>query len=301
MAEQQGRTAPLKAWAMDFPAIIRDEMRVEARRVPERLDDCCRVEPELQLRRDSFIFTTPRGTRFHYAIGQGIAIEQSADGSDAETGLFYHGTVYGAVVWLNGLVPLHASSVAKDGKVIAFTAKSGEGKSTLAAALARHGFEHRSDDVLLLEIKDRTIRAWPDRERIKLCKDAFDLTGAEKLAAIEPGASKFFAKVHSLGTPRPQGQDQSPLPLRDLVVLESREQGDPQLAPCTGAGKLPLIVNAMYRIEIPIWLRDEQRHREHLARLATGLKIWTLSRQRSRDRFADDIGRIVHSLEMLKT
>ncbi len=274
-------------------------MRVENRPVPDRLDDCCMDIPLLQLRRDSFLFTTPRGTRFHYAIGQGLAVEQSAKGSAEETDLFYHGSVYGVVAWLNGLVPLHASSVVKNGRVIAFTAESGEGKSTLAAALTQHGFEHRSDDVLLLEISGESIRAWPDRDRIKLCDDAFCLTGARKLGAIEPGAEKFFAQVHMVNGETRSGPEQAPLPFRDLVVLASKQHGDPELVPCTGAQKLPQLLNAMYRIEIPIWLKDEARYRNNLARLGTDLTMWTLTRQRDRSHFADDVASNARHLDAI--
>lgn len=110
---------------MSFPAIIRQEMRLAERAIPHRLDNCLLDIPAMQLQRDAFLFTTPRGTRFHYVRDDGIAIAQSENGSPEETDLFYNGTVYGAVAWLNGLVPLHASSVVKDGRIIAFTGESG--------------------------------------------------------------------------------------------------------------------------------------------------------------------------------
>ena len=65
---------------MSFPAIIRDEMRIEQRVLPDRLDRCVMEWPVMQLNRDAFLFTTPRGTRFHYARGKGIAIVQGAAG-----------------------------------------------------------------------------------------------------------------------------------------------------------------------------------------------------------------------------
>lgn len=284
---------------MSFPAIIREEMRIEARTLPDRLENCVMEWPVMQLNRDAFLFTTPRGTRFHYARGKGIAIAQGDDGSTEETDLFYNGTVYGAVAWLNGLVPLHASSVVMGGRIVAFTGDSGEGKSTLAAALGRYGFAHRSDDVLLLQFVDDGILAWPDRNRIKLCEDAFAMTGARALSPIEPGADKFFAELPQAGISDPETKGGQPLPLTDLVVLQTWDRDEPMLEPCTGASKLPCIVKAMYRIEIAIALQDEARYRRDLMSLGTGLQVWTLNRRRDRGSFESDLSRIVDQLSRL--
>lgn len=284
---------------MSFPAIIKSEMRLNDRAVPSHLPDRLYSDPIIQLARDAFLFTTPRGTRFHYVRGQGIAVEQAASGSEEETDLFYNGTVYGGVAWLNGLVPLHASSVISKGKVIAFTGESGEGKSTLAAALAQHGFSHRSDDVLLVEPLVDSIRAWPDRDRIKLCDDAFDLVQLRRKEAVEQGSGKYFAAIGSGDdTCRRRGED-PPLPLTDLIVLQTIAAGGPVLEPCTGSAKIPHLLKAMYRIEIPAHLHDGSSHAAALRRLGTAVRVWTLSRRRDRIEFNRDIDWIAQRLQAL--
>ncbi len=282
-----------------FPAIIREEMRILNEPVPDRLDTPLVDNQVIQLRADSFLFTTPAGTRFCYRQGQGIAISQGREGSAEETDLFYNGTVYGAVAWLNGLIPLHASSVVSDGRVIAFTGQSGEGKSTLAAALAQHGVSHRSDDVLLIEMRDDGIYAWPDRDRIKLCADAFELTGAARLEPIEPGADKFFADLGNISKAGPLSGDGLPLPLCELVFIHSAENGPPKLESLVGSQKFPALTNALYRIEIAIGLANQQAHRAILLRLARGLRCWNLFRVRSRRSFANDVALIADLLTEL--
>ncbi len=279
---------------MSFPAIISEEMRLAERPVPSRLPDCLYSDDIIQLARDAFLFTTPSGTRFHYRRGAGIAVDKAGSGSDEETDLFYHGTVYGGVAWLNGLVPLHASSVVIQGKVVAFTGDSGEGKSTLAAALARHGYSHRSDDVLLVEISGNSIVAWPDRDRIKLCSDAFAMVGASRHAPVEAGSGKFFAAIDHCD-PDTGG----PLPLTDLIVLETAKRGEPRLEACTGSAKIPHLIRAMYRMEIPVRLEDGAAHASLLRSMGTGLRVWTLRRQRNRDRFEEDIALIARRLSAL--
>ena len=284
---------------MSFPAIIRDEMRLVQRPVPARLPGCVHADRIIELTRDAFLFTTPRGTRFHYQRGQGVAVEQAATGSDLETDLFYNGTVYGGVAWLNGLVPLHASSVVRSGRIIAFTGESGEGKSTLAAALARHGFGHRSDDVLLVEPTADSIRAWPDRDRIKLWDDAIDMVQARRQAEVEPGSGKFFAEIDQFGGQAATLWADGPLPLTDLIVLQTIAEGEPSLQPCTGSAKIPQLLKAMYRIEIPAHLNDGAGYTAALKRLGTGVRVWTLNRQRDRSMFDNDICRIARRLNTL--
>lgn len=284
---------------MSFPAIINEEMRLRSEPLPDRIEDALVATPTIEIRADSFLFITPAGTRFHYEKGRGIAIDESADSTPQETDLYYHGTVYGAVAWINGLIPLHASSVVLGDRVIAFTADSGEGKSTLAAALARHGYAHRSDDVLLLEKRGESLYAWPDRERIKLCRDAFELTGAARLAPIEPGAEKFFADLSNSKEIGAQPEDRRPLPFTDLVFLSSLPDGDPAISALTGIAKLAPILNALYRIEIDAALGNASAHQAMLTGLARSTRCWNLARRRSREHFESDVAKIAALLSSL--
>ena len=125
----------------DGPRLAADlhrEMRVTyVDRLPELAGPLLVSDGYLDLTSGAFRFTSPGGARFHYALGCGIsAIEPDAGLAD-EFELFLWGTVFGAVTWLNGFFALHASAVEFGGRAIAFTADSGGGKSTLAAALDR--------------------------------------------------------------------------------------------------------------------------------------------------------------------
>jgi len=77
---------------------------------------------------------------------------------------------------LRGLLVFHASAVATPWGAVGFLGASGTGKSTLAAALAREGWPHLSDDSLVLEPRPREpnpvarasyrgIRLWPEGAR----------------------------------------------------------------------------------------------------------------------------------------
>ena len=96
------------------------------------------------------LFHFPRGVRFLIEDGRSVryAMERGATPHDVRT--FLLGNVWGALAMQRGLLPLHASSVARGPDLDAFTGRSGMGKSTLAAALGSHGYPLFTDDVLLV-------------------------------------------------------------------------------------------------------------------------------------------------------
>lgn len=158
---------------------------------------------------------TDSGFGYCYEPGQGIVIERP-DGADPdEEALWRNGSVYAGVACLNGFVPLRASAVAVDGRVIAFTAPAGAGKSTLAAGLGQRGFPLFCDDTLLVDLHSTAgLIAMPGHKRLKLLPDALALAGAAAEAPVGAETGKFYARPAA-------GDWDQPLPLAGLVFLEA--------------------------------------------------------------------------------
>ena len=90
---------------------------------------------------------------------------------------------------------LHASSVAIDGRLAAFTGPGGTGKSTLATALARRGHAIGADDALFVRACGGRVTAVPAYPGVRLWNDseralAGDLAGAGR---TEPVAKQRFS------------------------------------------------------------------------------------------------------------
>src|SRR3954468_22899858 len=73
-----------------------------------------------------------------------------------------------------GREPLHATAVATDRGVLAFLGNSGDGKSTLAALLLRHGCTLVTDDMLVLARARGRWLAQPGPPRLKLYRHMAD-------------------------------------------------------------------------------------------------------------------------------
>ena len=132
------------------------------------------------------------------------------------------GPVIGYVLRLHGTVCLHASAVAVDGRAIALVGRPGAGKSTTAAGFACCGFPVLSDDLAALADKGAQFLVQPGYPRVNLWPDSVrQLFGSEDaLPRITPTWEKRYL---------PLGQNghhfaSSPLPLRAIYILESRDE-----------------------------------------------------------------------------
>lgn len=85
------------------------------------------------------------------------------------------GRVFATMLYLDGLLPLHASAVATRDGVIGFLAPKGFGKSTLALALAKAGAQLLSDDTL--PVDPSSGKAWPGVHGLRVRDDAVDAVG----------------------------------------------------------------------------------------------------------------------------
>jgi hypothetical protein len=71
------------------------------------------------------------------------------------------GPVLGLVLRLRGITCLHASAVAFEDRSVAFVGPTGAGKSTTAAAFARHGYGVISDDIVALVEREGVFHVMP--------------------------------------------------------------------------------------------------------------------------------------------
>lgn len=280
----------------DGPRMAADlhrEMRVtHVDRLPELAGPLLVSDGYLDLTASAFRFTSPGGARFHYALGCGIsAIEPDAGLAD-EFELFLWGTVFGAVTWLNGFFALHASAVELGGRAIAFTADSGGGKSTLAAALAARGMPHLCDDTLPIARYGGTLLAIPDNKPIKLWADGLALTGTASERAIAAIPGKHFA--------RPALQTAGPLPFADLVLLE--QGAEVALTRLTGSAALAGAAGSLYRVGMAQVLLGKESYGRWMLDIGQTVRVWRLERRRTpgnRALFGDVIDLVGVALESI--
>lgn len=94
------------------------------------------------------------GVASYRLSGPGLEVEACPDdgASDARVREAFLKTVVPITAHVRGWEVLHASAVRIRDGIVGFCGPSSSGKSTLAYAMARRGYEHWSDDALILDI-----------------------------------------------------------------------------------------------------------------------------------------------------
>ena len=259
------------------------ETRVAYGPVPRSLVGEPLAESTWQMRGGQFLLRGEGDHYFHYRKGHGITVERGQAVDLSEESLWLNGSVYAAIASLNGLLPIHASAVAYGGRVFAFTGPAAAGKSTLVAALGRHGLPMFCDDTLVLDLSDPgRIVCLPGHKRLKLSAEAIALSGASAEDKVSATVDKYYA------TPA-AGDVGTALPLGELIFLEPGS--DSEITPIAGAERLVRLQDdhqTAYLFTSAQRL-DRAEQFSHLARLAKQIRMARFVRPIDRARFDRDV------------
>jgi hypothetical protein len=263
--------------------MMQRETAVQYGPVPHSLSGEPLAEMSWQMLGGAFLLRGEGEHYFLYRKGDGVTVERGPDADVSEESLWLNGSVYAAVASLNGLLPIHASAVAHDGRVFAFSGPAGAGKSTLVAALGRHGLPLFCDDTLVLDLSDpERIVCLPGHKRLKLRPDAIGLTGAMPQEKVSKTVDKHYALPAT-------GEVGVALPLGELIFLE--EGPEPAIMPITGAERLVRLQDDHYTARLFDSARrfDRAAQFAHLARLARQIAMARFVRPLDRDRFDEGV------------
>lgn len=197
----------------DTLELIQSETRVREGPLVTELEGVTVNPGEQRITADEFLLVGRSGFSCHYRKGHGVELGGVRPEHAGELALYLVGSVHAAVACINGLMPIHASAVAAQGKVVAFTAPSGGGKSTVVTGLGDLGLPLYCDDTLLLDFGAADcIHTMPGHKRVKLWPEALALTGREQLELVSPEYPKYYVTSTA-------GDVDEPLPLGALVFL----------------------------------------------------------------------------------
>jgi hypothetical protein len=191
--------------------------------------------------------------RFHYKDGTEFLIERT--GSQVwgtwpepwtveDIAVYLLGPVFGFLLRLRGVVCLHASAIAVDGRAIVLQGPAGAGKSTTAAAFARLGLPVLSDDIVAIEERRGAFVVQPGHPRLRLWPDSVRALFGHP-DALPPLAPNWDKRCLDLAAPRSESDLRS-LPLDSVYMLSERQ--DNETAPCISGvaareGLIDLIAN----------------------------------------------------------
>ncbi|EDY84709.1 hypothetical protein VDG1235_4342 [Verrucomicrobiia bacterium DG1235] len=194
----------------------------------------------------------------------------------ADLSVYLLGSSLGAILDQRGVSCLHSSAVSKNDECVLFLGKSGAGKSTMATALARRGFDFLTDDICPLKIDSGKIHACPGYPMSKLWPDSLhhlDLD-PDHLPHLRQGISKrrFPIETAFSSTPRPVSK---------IFLLSNSTKPKAEILPLQPIEALATCKRHSYR---PIFKKPPERQKHHfetLARLAQTVPAYHILRPKN--------------------
>ena len=246
-------------WEADFRALS-----------PDRSNLCVEPQP---------------GLRYRVIGGRRVEIHRGGDFSDADVYGYFAGTVWGVLFHQRGLLPLHCSAILDQGRAICFTGLSGAGKSTLALGLANRGYDHLSDDLIVVDRSDDRPIARATTSRIKLCEDAIGHFG---LAGDGRANSRFYAPKFYVD--QDGGISQSDGPMGAIYLLDYAENGDvTAIEKVQGHAAWSALYRSVFRINMSPWINSHRAIAEYISWLASEVPVFRFTRPRQLDLYADGL------------
>jgi HPr Serine kinase C-terminal domain len=246
--------------------------------VPDRLDDLIEDGPFLQIDRRATCLLRLDNVAAYLVNGPGEVVVSPRPGAkEVEIRVFLLASVLGLLCHLRGLLPLHASCVAVDGKAVALCGASGMGKSTAAAQLTRRGHRLLADDVCAIDAHAAGgPRVLPSFPRLKLWRDALDALEIPcgRLERNRPGQNKY----HHL---QAEAFCAAAIPLSKILVLRFAfpSMAEESLELSRPAQKVAALNAAVFRPQAASALgRTEALLAAHAA-VAGSTPIWRLTRR----------------------
>lgn len=135
------------------------------------------------------------GDTLTYAVEPGAAPEEVA--------IFLTGTGIGILFHQRRAIVLHASAVRVGDRAVLFCGPSGEGKSTLAAALCEAGHELVADDFCRIELREGAAPlVHPNGRQMRLWEDATEGLGiaGRRGAQVRAAIRKFYVAPRAVAS-----------------------------------------------------------------------------------------------------
>ncbi len=169
----------------------------------------------------------PDGGAFHVRSGREIVIEPMANADERALRMCIVGPLLGVILMQRGLFVLHASTVAIEGRAVAFFGPSGRGKSTLTAAMTRAGHPLIADDMTVIDTSGETPFVQPGFPRLKLWPDSASALehDLDELPLLHPARTKRSLQINA-------AFHRERLPLARCYLLEDGdEESSTEIAP----------------------------------------------------------------------
>jgi hypothetical protein len=223
----------------------------------------------------------PRVGRFLVRDGREMLVEPHPGVPDGNVRAYLLGSAMGALLQQRGLLPLHASAVAIDGRAVAFIAPAGSGKSTMAMHLQHRGHRVICDDICAVEVGDGMALLRPGLRNLKLWRASLGAIARtpDGLEPVLADMDKYRVPIDASGDA--PGEDHA----FDLAAVVLLGWGDElSIAPLPGAEAVGALIANTFRGQLVAPMRRQAAHWRQCLDLFNAVGVHRLIRPRALDR-----------------
>jgi hypothetical protein len=216
----------------------------------------------------------PRVARY-WVNGAGEIVIAPAPGARPEdVRVFVLSSAMAAIAHQRGLLAMHASGIAVDGRAVLFAGESGAGKSTLTAAFHDRGHPIVSDDLCVITFDAAgTPMVHPGYRHVKLWADSLAEVGRTlgERRHQRAGMQKYCVSVPGAGL-------SAPLPVALIFLLTTKLSERIELQPMTGRAKVKALLRETYRRRMSAALGQRNSHFAQCTALGSHVRMVRVQR-----------------------
>jgi len=229
-----------------------------------------------QIAENEFLFRVEGVASYYVTNGQQVVI-QLFNQDLREVRLYLLGTVMGVLLMQRGILPIHGSAVAIEGRCIMISGISGAGKSTMAAALCKNGHSLLADDISAVKF-DKNGLPWVQSgyPQQKLWQDSASMLGID----INP-IQRLFDNMDKYAISISAGFCGHSMLLNTIYEIDVQPGKNIAIIPVTGVEKVATIMNHTYRSGLLEGLGLKLAHFKMCTTMAKHIPVFRLTRPES--------------------
>ena len=240
---------------------------------PGKVTDPLHDDDLWQISQHEFAMKVEGVGSFYACYGSEIEYSAVHGVSEEEIHLYLNGSVYGAILYQRGILPLHGSCFSYNQSGVMLCGESGVGKSALTAAFTLNGGIFYTDDVTPVIISDDKPCILPFSDRIKLWEDTFSQINLDKSGSdlIRPDYRKYYLRM---------GKSTNEMnPLNLIYVLSLNDGNEAIISEISGSSKFPALYNQIYRREYLKGMPEiEKKFFDDLIKTCNEVRVFNLAR-----------------------
>lgn len=214
---------------------------IEVKELPST-GEMIHVDYFTSLNSSEFLFKVPRVANFLVIEGKKVFVKSDYPIDTPEVQLYLNGSVLGACLYQQSIIPFHASCVKKDEETLLFMGDSGMGKSTTCWRFVQEGATFVNDDVCPVTVENEIVKTYSVSNRLKLDSKSLNRVklSSSKLEKVPIDDKKFFIDKVGTGTT---------IKVDKIFVFKATEDNELSMKRVNGTAAFEVLLDNLYRRE----------------------------------------------------